>query len=114
MHFDSYHSNSLFYFDVILNYNSQKKSDLKEICKDNNLIERDLFYVVYDRGEVDLVKSKGFECARSEELEQNVLGTSGTGLHFGKHLDLVLRNEYRKRTREFYCILTKVGYLLFI
>jgi len=58
---------------------------------------------------VDLVKSDGFVCTRRDDTERNVLGSSEMGIHFGKHLDLILRNEYRKRTREFFCILTKVA-----
>lgn len=79
-----------------------------------NLIERDVFYVVRDEEDLGRVRTGSIKCQKCEDTERNVLGSSETGIHFSKHLDVVLRNEYKKRARTVYCVLIKVnkGFLM--
>lgn len=80
------------------------------LARKSDFIERYLFYVVKDDAEADLIKASGFACDNIERSELNLLGNSAYGVHLVKHLDIMLRNEYSKRTNSFQVVLAKAAY----
>ena len=100
--------------------------------------EKNLFFMCYDESKALKIAQNGFECGDEEEsflgkyffiqlkltiILQNEIflfftnkGNSLTGIHFGKHLDVMLRYEYSKKNRvkELYCVITKVKFFFLL
>ncbi len=68
-----------------------------------------VFYVTTDENEVKDIALNGFKCRESAAEIDNLLGPSRHGLHFSKHIDLLLNYQYSRRVKEFYVILAEVS-----
>lgn len=62
-----------------------------------------------DEQEVKDIAANGFKCKESAAEIDNLLGQSRNGLHFCKHIDLLLNYQYWKNVKQFYVILAEVS-----
>ena len=78
----------------------------------SDFFERYLLFIVKDEIEADLIRTSGFICDKLTRppVDNNLLGNSDHGINLIKHLDVMLRNEYRKRTCSFKVALVKAAY----
>jgi len=88
-------------------YNECRKHLEKSVKSKGDLVERDLIYLVPDVSNLDTIKHNGCLTCLSEPSSLSIFATTSSGIHLHKHLDVLLRNEYKKRTTTVHCVLAK-------
>lgn len=73
----------------------------------NSLYRKTFFYAVQDEKTMLQICKNGFECKKSDEDDDNVLGSSEYGIHLSKHFDVSMLYQYSKKVKSFYLIIVK-------
>ena len=74
--------------------------------------KRKLFYLTENEDEAKDIAKNGFKCVESTDVFKNALGPCKSGVHFCKHIDLLLNYQYSRHVKAFYVVLAEVGFYL--